>query len=182
MSQFFTGTTAGSLPPSVAESYTTDFVDLTIPAAPIAGGTVVPQAHILRVAGGNGIATYQTSNPGDLFISFQQAKGVTVGSQTFQTSFPVPSNTTLTFQVIIAAFADNSDGAGCYGSIICKNVAGTASIISAIDLLLAFDSTLNGINVTASTSGANMQINCLGIAGRTINWTVSFPGICQAPD
>lgn len=175
----------GSLPPTVPTSFTTDFVDLTIPAVPAAEGAVAPQDNTLRVTGSAGIATYETGNPGDLLITFLRSKGVTSDetSQTFTTLFSTASdaNQTLTFQIIISGYSDNGLGVGCYGSVVCKNVAGVASIIGTIDLILQYDPALAGVNVTVASAGANLEINCIGISPRTIQWEVVFPGISGAP-
>jgi hypothetical protein len=187
MSQIIVPSTGGggTIPPSVPESFATDFVDLTIPAVPAAEGSVVPQNHILRVTGSAGIATYETGNPGDLLITFLRSKGITSDgtSQTFTTLFNTASdmNQTLTFQIIISGFSDNGFGVGCYGSIVCKNVGGVLSIIGTIDLIIQYDSGLNGVNVTVAAVGSNLEINCIGISPRTINWEVVFPGISGAP-
>jgi hypothetical protein len=190
MSQFFIGGGTGGggpLPPDVPTNFVTDLVDLTIPAAPTGLGSVVAQAHILRVFGGAGIITYETGNPGDLFITFIRAKGTTVGATTLTATFNTISdpNATFTFQVLVAGFSTAGDGVGAYGSIVCKNVAGTASIVGqnndGIDLIIKNDTTLNGVNVTVTVSGALIQINCIGIVGKTIDWEISFPGIAAAP-
>lgn len=177
----------GVIPPSVPESFATDLVDLTIPAVPAAEGTVVAQNHILRVTGSGGIVTYETGNPGDLLISFLRSKGITSGSpgpsQTFTTLFNTVSDTnqTLTFQIIISGFSDNNLGVGCYGSVVCKNVGGVVSIIGTIDLILQYDPGLSGVDVTVAAVGSNLEINCIGISPRTIDWEVVFPGISGAP-
>jgi hypothetical protein len=71
MSQFFQGTTAGSLPPVVATSYVTD------------SGIAIPAANILNVIGGDGIQTSGAGNTltinvvNDGFQWFEKVAGFT---------------------------------------------------------------------------------------------------------
>ncbi|MGA8762155.1 MAG: hypothetical protein WB562_04620 [Candidatus Sulfotelmatobacter sp.] len=189
MSQFFVASSGGGgiLPPDVPLNFITDLVDLTIPTAPTGLGSVVPQANTLRVFGGAGIITYETGHAGDLFITFIRVKGTTIGATTLTATFNTAGNdnATFTFQVLVAGFGDDGSGVGSYGSLVCKNVAGIASIVGQnsdnIDLIIKNDTSLNGVNVTVTTSGALVQINCIGIVGRTIDWEISFPGIAAAP-
>ena len=58
MSQFYTGVTAGSLPPVVATSYLLDD-----------GNSAVPAANVLQVSGGTGAAT-SLGVPNQIIITF----------------------------------------------------------------------------------------------------------------
>ncbi len=182
MSQFFKDITAGTLPPTVPTSFTTDVQDLTIPALPAATGTVAPVANVLRVGGQDGIQTYQTGNAGDLLIAFVSRGGQTIGATTVSLIVPVNLNSTETYQVLVAGLADNNDGIGAFGSFVVKNIAGTASIVGGgtVSLVVHKDASLITGNVTVTVVGSNVSINVLGVAGRTIDWFINLPGIAVA--
>lgn len=178
MSQVIKNLASGPVPPAVPTSFTTDLLDLTVGAAPAAQGTVVPQLNILRVAGDNGIKSVETSNPGDLILRFVRGSTTTVGAQT-QTAVTqtILSNATMTIQIIVAGFSDDNLGIGAYGTAVVKNVAGTLSLINTVDLIVNKDAGLDASNVTVTTSGTNLQVNVVGVAGKTIVWTACLPGI-----
>lgn len=173
-------TSSGPVPPAVATSYTTDLEDLTVGAAPAAQGTVVAQSNILRVAGDNGIKTVETSEPGDLQIRFIRGSAVTSdGAGQTQTAImqEILSDATMTIQIIVAGFSADNLGVGAYGTAVVKNVAGTLSLIGAVDLIVNKDAALTTANVTVTTSGTDLLVNVVGVAGKTITWTACLPGI-----
>ena len=180
MSQIIKDLSAGPVPPSVATSYATDLEDLTVPAAPAAGGSVVSVTNILRVAGDNGIKTVETSNPGDLQIRFIRGETTTSdGAGQTQTviSQQILNNATMTIQIIVAGFSADNLGIGAYGTASVKNVAGTLSLLDPLDLIVNKDAALGAANVTVTTSGTSLQVNVVGVAGKTIKWTACLPGI-----
>lgn len=171
-------TASGPVPPAVPTSFTTDLLDNTVGAAPIAQGVVVPQLNILRAAGDNGIKTVQTSNPGDLQIRFIRGSTTTVGAVT-QTAIVqgILTNATMTIQIIVAGYSADNLGVSAYGTAGVKNVSGTLSIINTVDLITNKDVGLEAANVTVTTSGTNLLVNVVGVTGKTITWTACLPGI-----
>ncbi len=180
MSQIYKDLSSGPVPPSVATSYATDLEDLTVGAAAAAGGAVVPQASVLRVAGDNGIKSVETSNPGDLQIRFIRGSTVTSdGAGQTQTAITqaILTDATMTIQILIAGFSSDNLGIGAYGTAAVKNVAGTLTLLDPVDLIVNKDAALNTANVTVTTSGTNLLVNVVGVATKTITWTVCLPGI-----
>lgn len=180
MSQFFIPTTSSNLPPAVPTSFGTDLQDLTVGAAAAAQGTVVPQVNVLRAAGDNGIKTVQTNNPGDLQIRFIRGSTVTSdGAGQTQTAITqaILSNATMTIQIIVAGYSADNLGIGAYGTAAVKNVAGTLTVLDPVDLIVNADAALAAANVTVTTSGTNLLVNVVGVAGKTITWTACLPGI-----
>lgn len=176
--------TAGPVPPSVATSYTTDINDTTITTVPVAGGTAVPVANILRVSGDNGITTVATPNadiPNNVTIRFIRGDTQTVGAQTKNViSQPTLTNSVLTIQIIVAGFSTDNLGIGAYGTAVVKNIAGTASLLNTVDLIVNKDAgagELGAANITVTVSGANLLVNVVGVAGKTIDWGACLPGI-----
>lgn len=178
MSQFYQGVTAGVLPPTVLTSFGTDLNDPTVPAASAAGGTVAPVSNVIRAAGDNGIKTVQTSQAGDLQIRFIRGQDTTTGVQTVTLiTQSIPTDSTLTIQIIVAGFASDNSAIGAYGTAVVKNVAGTASLIDDVDLIVNKETALSAANITVTTSGSDLLVNVLGVAGLDINWGAALPGI-----
>lgn len=180
MSEFHINPTLIPPPPQVPTEFDVDLTDLTVGAAPAAGGTVTPQSNILRVAGDNGIKTVETSVPGDLQIRFIRGSAITSdgGGQT-QTAITqaILNNATMTIQIIVAGYSDDNLGVGAYGTAALKNVAGTLTLLDPVDLIINKDAALDTANVTVTTSGTNLLVNVVGVATKTITWTACLPGI-----
>lgn len=174
--------TAGPVPPTVATSYTTDVNDTTIVAAdiPAPEGTSIPSGNVLRVSGDDGIKTVSTPNAAtnNLTVRFVRGRTTTTGAQTANLiTQSILSNTTMTIQIIISGFSETNDGVGFYGTAVVKNVAGTASLINTVDLIKNADTDLAGTTVTVTTSGGNLLVNVVGVAGENIQWGGCLPGI-----
>lgn len=180
MSNAWLKTNTGSFP-SVPTSFATDIEDLTVGAAAAAGGSVVPQSNILRVAGDNGITSVETSIPGDLQLRFIRGEATTsdgLGQTQIAITQAILVNSTMTIQIIVAGYSTDNFGIGAYGTAVVKNVAGTLSIINTVDLIVNKDSPdLDSANVTVTTVGTNLLVNVIGVAGKTIKWTACLPGI-----
>lgn len=180
MSQVYKSLTSGPVPPDVPTEFDTDLQDLTVGAAPAAGGTVIPQANILRVAGDNGIKSVETSNPGDLQIRFIRGSTITsdgAGQTQIAITQAILNNATMTIQIIVAGFSNDNLGIGAYGTAAVKNVGGTLTLLDPIDLLVNKDVGLDTANVTVTTSGTDLHVNVVGVAGKTITWTACLPGV-----
>ena len=178
MSQFFQGVTSGSLPPSVPTSFGTDLNDPTVLAAAAAGGSVTAVANVIRMAGDNGIKTAQTSESGDLQIRFIRGQDSTTDDETITLiTQAIPTDSTLTIQIIVAGFASDNSAIGAYGTAVVKNVAGVASLVDDVDLIVNKEAALAAANITVTTSGSDLLVNVLGVAGLNINWGAALPGI-----
>ncbi len=183
MSQFFTTISGGNLPPQIPTEFDTDLEDTTTSALTASTGTAVPQSNALRIGGDNGIKTYAiTQQPGAMTIGFIRGTGTTTDVQTTTIiTQAVPSNSTMTIQVIAAGFADNNEAAGMYGTAVVKNVAGTVSVVSTnpngIDLIKNTEATLAATDLSVTASGSNFIVSATGVLGRTISWDIVLPGI-----
>jgi hypothetical protein len=188
MSQFYIGVTAGALPPTVPTSFAADQSDPAIVPGDIAvsAGSATPQANVLRVAGDHGISTVVSPNvAGVLILRFISGYVTTVGAvTTTAVTQPIPTNTTMTIQILGSGYADENSAVGFWGTAVVKNVAGVVTIINTVDLVFNRDSsgTLNTANATVTASGANLLVNVVGVAGRTIAWGVNLPGIILTQD
>jgi hypothetical protein len=162
MSQFYIGTIAGALPPSVATSYVTN------------SGTAVPAANVLNVLGTNGINTSGLGST--VTISLQNsfiANVTTVGAVTANL-FSIPLSAignVYAVEVRIAGVdVTNLVGIGfkLFGTILSEG--SVASLILPDDKFK--DESPADINADANfiVSGNNMIVQVLGVAGATINW------------
>jgi hypothetical protein len=177
MSQFYQGSTAGSLPPTVPLSISVDINEPTTSALPASSGTVSAVGQTLRLGGANGIQTIQNATAGNLIIGFVEASGPTNGAVTASLSLAVPNNSAETFQIIVSGLADDNSAIGAWGTATAKNIGGTASIVGICDLIVNAEAALTGANVTVSASGGNFLVTVTGVAGKLINWNIALPGI-----
>ncbi len=161
-------------------NFNVDVNEPSAPPLPASAGTVNAVANTLRVGGANGIQTIKNSTAGDLIIGFNEASGTTVGATSASLTIDVPTNSVDTYQILVAGLADNNDAVGAYGNACAKNIAGVASLVGLADLIVNKDASLVTANVTISTSANTFQVNVFGVVGRTINWTITLPGIAGA--
>jgi hypothetical protein len=168
---------SGNIPVQIPINFNVDLNEPFTPALLAASGTVNAVTNNIRIGGTNGIQTIQNGTLGDLIIGFVEASGTTVGATTASLSITVPLNSVETYQIIVSGLADNNDGVGAYGTAVCKNIAGVASIVGTADLIVNRDASLAGTNVTTGVSGNQFLVTVLGVAGRTINWNIALPGI-----
>ncbi len=182
MSQILNAGVGGT--PSVPTSFTTDLIDLdTVALSTVGNGTVVPQANVLRLGGDNGIKTYEIDKEaGSLTVGFIRGSGTTTNVQTTAIiTQAVPDNSAMTIQIIAAGYADNTQAAGLYGTAVVKNIGGTVTVVSGnangVDLIKNTDATLATVDLTVTASTSNFVVSVVGVAGRTIEWSVALPGI-----
>lgn len=173
---------AGPVPPTVLTSFTTD-LGTTFDAPSAGTGTTVPAANNVRAAGDMGIETLSDpAQPSVLLIRFLSGEVQTTdATQTTIRTFTMTSNTTLTYQVIIAGYSTDNLAVGGNTIATFKNVAGTTSVIDSGDLNINCDGGLVGSVFGVDVSGATIIFWVKGIAGKTINWSVNFPGIVSSP-
>ncbi len=175
MSQFYLTSPGGSS--VIPINFNVDVNDPGIGPLPADAGTVNAVANDIRIGGGNGIQTYKTSTPGDLLIAFVEGSGTTPGAATASAVFTVPTDSTETYQVLVSGYSNLNTSIGAYGSVVVKNVAGTASIIGVPTLAVHKEASLAAGNVTFGVSGADFLVTVTGVAGNNINWSVVLPGI-----
>lgn len=180
MSQFYVGTTASSLPPSVAEEFDTQ------------DGNAVPLAHILIVNGidsrennDNGIITKggspatPFSNEVDVVIT-NRLQGIV--STTGAVTSPIITFTptvigTYSLEIRIAAYNETpvpNLGAG-YSLFGCARFDGVNSnLCGTVDKVVNEEGAMSSANVTMTVSGANILINAVGYSlppDQEINWS-----------
>lgn len=175
-------TSSGPIPPIIPTSFTVDITDdTTVVGVPPVGGTVVPQANILRVTGDNGINTVaSTAFPGVMIIYFTRGEVTTVGATTSAClTYPINTDSALTMQlIVIGRDTTTGDAVGGYSTCTVKNVAGVVSVIGTPDIIVNRGTTFaNTVTFTVSGSGSNFVVNVTGEAGKTIKWTAALPGI-----
>jgi hypothetical protein len=162
MSQFYIGTIAGALPPSVATSYVTN------------SGTAVPVANVLNVLGTNGIVT--SGSGSTVTISLQNsfiANVTTVGAVTanlFSIALSAIGNV-YAVEVRVSGIDETNlvgVGAKIFGTVISTGTA--ATLITPEDKFLDQQPIDVNADVNIIVSGNNLIIQVLGVAGATINW------------
>jgi|SRR5208282_3651181 len=175
MSQFFTGVTASNLPSNIPTSFTTDLQDTTTASFPVATGTVVPQANILRATGINGIQTYQsTLVPGVLEIGYNSGRVTTTDGSTVTALTIIPvNNSAQAYQFLIVGY-DAINGI-CFGGqlvAICRVVAGVATVLPVPDKFFDQDAALASAAFSITASGSSVLVQVTGVVGHTIDWAV----------
>lgn len=168
-------------------NFSTDLTDPDILSANIpapSGVLVEPLAGVVRIAGDNGIKAVSSVNaPGAVTLRFVRGTVETIGAVAVNCiTQTIPTNTTLTMQIVVAGFSTAGDGIGAYGSAVVKNVAGVCSLVGTRDLIVNKDIGLNAANITVTVVGTNFLVNVLGVAGKTIGWTTCLPGIAVSSE
>ncbi len=175
MSQFFVGTTAGSLPPVVPTQFNTQ------------NGNATPLANILIVNGfdstednANGIITKGgvvgtgTANEVDIVVTNRiQGTTSTAGATTSSIITFTPTITgTYAIECRISAYNTTASlGAGysLFGTArfdgVNSNLCGTP------DKIVNEEGAMASANITMTVSGANILINGAGYALQSINWS-----------
>jgi len=177
MSQFFQGTTAGSLPPTVPTSFVTD------------DGTAIPALNILNIDGldsiennNNGIFTRANpdlSNNLEVILSNRISVTTTTSDgagQTQTVTLMTPANgTAQNFEAVFIAYdAINDEGGGGDQQGLSRKSGGTVSIINVSDSFDQSDPGLIAIDWNVIASGSDLVAEVTGVAGRRITWTVTF--------
>lgn len=178
MSQIYNNPTDGNLPDDVLTSITTDLSE-TLPAYSAGLGTTTPVSKNIRALGDQGIVTISDpAQPELMTIRFSTGEVQTTdATQTTIKTFTMVSDTCLTYQVIVAAYSTDNLALGGNTIATFKNVAGVASVIDEGDLIVNAEVGLIGAEFGVDVSGASVIFWVKGVAGKTINWTVCFPGV-----
>lgn len=176
-------TQSGPPPPSVPTSFVTD---INSPAIPI--------ANVLDVFGGTvttnntkGVQTDGSSGSNILTVQLTNRANVTGttsdgGGQTQNVLLLTPTNNTaITFTAIITGF-DSANNVAIGGEQIglARTSAGTVTVVGLNDTFDESDAALNTADWNVVASGGNLNMQFIGVAGRTITWRALFQYI-QVP-
>jgi len=168
MSQFFQGTTAGSLPIIVPTSFITD------------DGTAVPAANVLNVLGGAGINTYADPDPGDnLYISAYEILGAVTTTDDTPTSLISYSLGVgvgvwlYSFRLVVYNLTDIL-GTGTDIKFSSRTTATTAIGIGNPSYFFFEDVGMETLDVAISyAQNPNfLNIAVTGLVGKTLNWKI----------
>jgi hypothetical protein len=177
LSQIFKQVTAGVLPPVVPTSFTTQ------------NGTAVPAANILIVNGNdstennaNGIITKGgvvgtgTANELDVVITNRLQGTVTTSdaTPTAMITFTPTVTGSYTIETRISAYnSTDTLGAGysLFGTARFNSGTGTSTLCGTADRIVNEETGMENASATFTVSGANILINAVGLAGKTINWS-----------
>lgn len=180
MSQIIKDLTSGPVPPAVPTSFVTQ------------DGTAVPAANILIVNAtdsiennSNGVITKGgvvgtgTSNELDVVLTNRIHVTATTsdgGGQTQNVTVMTPVNASaVEFSTSFIGYdTANNEAAGGYQEGIARALGGVVSVVGTNDSLDEADPGLVSVDWNIVASGANLQAQLVGVAGRTINWTVLF--------
>ena len=172
MSNAYILTVASNLPPTVATSYVTDVNSPAIPAA-----------HILNVLGNDttandvdGIRTDGSSGSNTLTVQLTNRLQGTVTTTNATPSAMITFTPTVVgtyvIETRISAFnTTDTLGAGysLFGSARFDGV--NSNLCGMADRIVNEETGMENANVTFTVSGANILINAVGLAGKTINWS-----------
>jgi hypothetical protein len=175
MSQIIVPVSGGSLPPAVPTSFVTQ------------DGTAVPAANILIVnaidsiennnngiISKGGVVGTGTSNEVDIVIT-NRLQGVVTTADATPTSIITFTPTlvgTYTIETRIGAFnSTDTLGAGysLFGTARFNGV--TSTLCGTADRIVNEEVGMETASVTFTVSGANILVNAVGIAAKTINWS-----------
>lgn len=173
MSQIIKPATAGSLPPSVAESYVTDVNSPAVPAAHvldvIGGSTVINTAHGIQTDGSSGsnVLTVQLTN--------RQEGSVTTSNATPTTliSFAAAGSATVyNFEARVTAFDATDVAGGAYVVIAGARTTGAATtILAANEFTVIEEAAMVTSDIDVIATGNTVVVQVTGIAGKTIRWS-----------
>ena len=181
MSQFYQGTTAGSLPPSVPTSFVTQ------------DGTAVPELQVLIVNAfdstqnnANGIITKGgvvgtgTANEVDVVLTNRTKVTATTSDGAGQTQtvtiFTPTVSTGIEFSVTFIGYdsANNEVAGGSLEGVAKRSAGGTTAITGTNDTLDEADAGLITADWDIVTDGTLIQAQFVGVAGRSISWSAVF--------
>lgn len=176
MSQIYKTTSGGGpLPPTVPTSFVTDVNSPAIPAANIlnviGGDTTVDNANGIQTDGSSGsnTLTVQLTNRAKVTATTSDGGGQ---SQTVNIFTPQAASA-ITFVVSITGYdAINNEVSG--GELIGigrSSGGGTTVVIGTNDTFEDSDPGLAATDWDIITDGTQIQMQFVGIAGRTINWS-----------
>lgn len=177
MSQFYTGVTAGSLPPTVPTSFTTN------------NGTATPLANNIIIHGissssnnangiisNGGVVGTGIQNEVDIALT-NRITGSTMTSdgagqtQTFSNFNLGSTPGTYIFTIDVVAYNITDAISASYKVFLSRRTNGAAAFGVGSDWFVDFDEgNMLNVTVTAQTVGNTFQISVTGLAGKVIDW------------
>lgn len=177
MSNAYLLTSSNNLPPDVPTSFVTD------------DGTAIPAANVLNVNGIDSIENNQNgiftrANPDlsdnlEVVLSNRISTTTTTSDGAGQTqtiTLITPTNATaLNFEANFIAYdAINDEAGGGDQQGISRKSAGTAVIVNVSDSFDQADPGLAAIDWNIIATAGDLQAQVVGVAGRTLTWTITF--------
>lgn len=171
MSQFYQGVTAGSLPPTVATTYTADDATIATPAANnlnvFSNDTTANNANGIQSTASGSTVFYQLTNR-------LQGTGSTVGAVTTDlVTFSLGSTpATYVIEANFSGFESTTPaGAGysLFGTV--RTTGAAASLVGTPDKINNEDAALTSCNADIVVSGNNLILRVTGTTGLTVNWS-----------
>jgi len=172
MSQFYQGTTAGSLPPAVPLQFTTDDM-----------GVAIPVANNLNIEGGStsendedGITTEGSGDTVTILLTNRIFGGTTTieGATNTAVSFTLPAVANVyTFEIKVAGYEPTTPagiGFSLFAAVISDGA--TATKIGVTDKIKNAQAALAVADADIVTSGNNVEVEVTGVALLNITWTV----------
>jgi len=171
-------TSSGPIPPIIPTQFTADDATVAIPAA----NNLNVLSRDTTENNNNGIQTTADPNASDnLYIELTNRISVTAttsdgGGQTQAVTVFTPNNgTALNFECNFIGYdAINNEAAGGDQQGLARKSGGVVTIIGTNDSFDQSDAGLNAVDWNVIASGADLQAQFVGIAGRTITWKATF--------
>lgn len=143
------------------------------------GGPIPATANNINIIGvggvnlsGNAGTSTLTVTSGDNILSGTATTSDGAGqTQVLNVNIPVPNNSAISIRVNLVGM-DTTNFISVGGEILATatNKAGTVSFDGLPDETLNKNPALNAASFTAVVSGTNLQVQVIGVAGRTMNW------------
>lgn len=179
MSQIYKSAASGPVPPAVPTQFTSDN-----------GSVAVPVANNLNVFSrdttannNNGIQTVADPNgTANLYVEITNRNRVTsttsdgAGQTQTVTIFTPVVASAITFVVSVAGYdsANNEMTGGELVGIARRSAGGVTVVVGTNDTFTETDAGLVASDYDIVTNGTLIQIQFIGVAGRTINWSAVF--------
>lgn len=176
MSQFFQGSTAGSLPPTVPTQFTADDGSIGIPS----GNNLNLLSQDTIDNNDNGIRTKADPNGGDdYYVELTNrivVTATTVGATTQTQVVLTPANATGFSYSGLFTGIETTSGDSCGGLLVGlgKKSGGLVSVIGDTDAFEDAEASLNASDWDLTDSGSDLIASFTGVDGATINWKCTF--------
>lgn len=179
MSQIYKSLTSGPVPPAVPTQFTTDDGSIAIPAS----NNLNVFSQDTTENNANGIQTRAIApNSENLFIEITNRTRVIAttsdgGGQTQTVNIFTPTSASaITFVVTVTGYdsTNNEMIGGELVGIARRSSGGTTAVVGTNDTFIETDIGLIAADYDIVTDGTLIQFQCIGVAGRTINWSSVF--------
>lgn len=184
MSQLYKDLSAGPSPPTVATSYITDVNSPAIPAANVlnvlGNDTTANNSNGIRTDGSSGSNTLTVQLTNRIQVTSTTSDGA---GQTQTVALLTPAvSTAVSFTVLITGYdtANNEATGGELIGLARRSAGGVTVVIGTNDSFDDADAALSATDWDVISATPVLQMQFVGVAGRTIAWTAVF-NYCQAP-